>query len=127
MNDFKELIREALLGDEPYVPDVGREELERSVRKFEQRHKTARYLAWVGITMGSALTFFGAYSLWQADDQTSVKMLIVYGALIAFGSSQIAFMKQWVFRVQDHLSMMKEIKATQMLLADLLASRTAER
>lgn len=119
MSEFKDLVMEALLGDEPYKPDSGRAELEQSVRRFEQRERTSRHMAWFAITFGTAVLAFGVWGLWHADEATSLKPLLIYALLIFAGGTQIAFMKQWLFRVQDHYSMMKEIKATQLLLIEL--------
>ena len=91
MSEFKEMIVQALMGEEPYQPDVGRDALERSVRKFERRERTARYLGWFAVTFGTILFASGAYLLWRADESTSTKMLIVYAVLVFFGGSQIAF------------------------------------
>ncbi len=122
MSEFKDMVMEAFLGEEPYEPQQGRAELGESVRRFERRDKTARVMAWLAMTFGSALTVLGAWGLWSADETTGPKMLVVYGVCVLFGSTQIAFMKQWLFRVRDHLSMMKEIKGTQMMLLDLLGN-----
>ena len=121
MSEFKDLVTEALLGDEPYEPDRGRAELEQSVRRFERRERTFRHMAWFAILFGGAVLWYGVWGLWHADEATSLKLLFVHALLIFAGGTQIAFMKQWLFRVQDHLSMMKEIKATQLLMIELLA------
>lgn len=120
MSDFKDMLTQAFLGEEPFEPQHGRAELEESVRRFERRDRTARILAWLAVTFGSAVMASGVWGLWHADAGTSAKLLIVYAILVIFGGIQVGFMKMWLFRFQDHLSVMKEIKGTQMMLLDLL-------
>jgi len=114
MNDFVEMIREALLGEEPHPPDPDREALEASMRKLDQRTRTARGLAAVMVLFGSAVFAWGLIALLRAGEETHVTQAVLYGALFVVGASGVSFGKLWYAMMLNHHAVLKELKRAQL-------------
>ncbi len=50
MNEFAEMLKEAFVGEEPFDPRPGREAPQVSIRKYDARMKTVRYMAIFAVT-----------------------------------------------------------------------------
>ena len=72
MSEFAEMLKEAILGEEPYRPDRGRQALEASVAKFERRMRTVRLMALVMVTFASAVFVTGLVLFLGADAEATV-------------------------------------------------------
>ena len=114
MNDFAQLLKEALLGEEPYRPDPDREALEASVRKFDRRMRTVRGLAAFMVCATSAAFLFGLIALLRSGPETATKTLVLYGSLFVWGSVGVGFGKLWFAMMANHLAVMKELKMAQL-------------
>ncbi len=119
MSEFGDMLREAFIGDEPYIANKGREELERSVKKFEARMRVVRWLTGVMLTFSTLAFIAGITLLVRTDDQTTTRELGVYTFLFAFGLVTIGFGKMWFSQMQNHIALMKEIKVTQIRIEEL--------
>jgi hypothetical protein len=120
MKEFGDMLREALVGEEPYQPDPGREALERSVRKFEARAKTVRFLTWFTVTLATIVFVVGLVLLLRADESTSGRSLALYAVLTVGGFSLVGVSKMWFMGImQNHIQVMRELKVTQMSVLEL--------
>lgn len=117
MSEFTEIIKEAFLGEEPYDPRPGRAQLEESIRKFEARERTLRYLLWFAVTFMTAVSIGSAWAFLTSEPDTSTKRLILYGVLFLFACQSIGWSKMFLFSSQKALSVMKELKRIQLMLA----------
>ena len=75
MNQFQEMLKEAFMGEEPFDASPGRAALEASIRKFEQRDRTLRYMIWFAVIFMSAVCGWAAWSFFSSDDASAT-----YGA-----------------------------------------------
>ena len=118
MNEFKEMIKEAFLGEEPYDPSPGRAAIEESIHKFERRDRTMRFLMWFVVAFWGLIGTWAAWSFWHADSATSTKMLLLYTAAFLFAAQAIGWAKMFLFSIQKDLSVLKELKRVQLTLLD---------
>ena len=119
MSEFTDLIKEAFVGEEPYDPKPGREDLEAAIRKFENRDRTMRFLTWFAVTFQSAVLVFSIWKFWTADEATtSPKTLIIYATLSVWAMIAIGFMKTSLFTTQLGLGLRKDLKRLQLQLTE---------
>jgi len=123
MSEIYEMLREALVGLEPYHLDEGRDALEASVRKFETRLRTIRFMAIFAVTFG-AVAMIAGIVLFAGAAATPAKPLLCYAGLAAFGFSLIGFSKMWFAHMLNHIALMKELKATQLRIVEFGAVRS---
>lgn len=118
MSEFTEMIKEAFLGEEPYDPSPGRAELEASIRRFEARDRTLRFMMWFAVTFMTVVCVWAAWSFFAAAPETSTKKLILYAVLFLWGSEGIGWSKMFLFSTQKSLGVMKELKRVQLMLSE---------
>ncbi len=118
MSQFQEMLKEAFLGAEPFDPSPGREALEASIRKFEQRDRTLRRMLWFAVLFMSVLCYWAGWRLLTAEPEVSTKSLIVYATLFLFATQAIGWAKLFLFSTQQSLSLQKELKRTQLFLLE---------
>jgi len=118
MSEFKEMIKEAFLGEEPYDPSPGRAVIEEAIRKFERRDRTLRFLMWFVIAFWVAMGIWAAWSFWRADSETSTKMLLLYTAAFLFAAQAVGWAKMFLFSIQKDLSVLKELKRVPLTLLE---------
>jgi len=124
MSDFGDMLREAMLADEPYRPDASREAIERAVRGFETRARTIRRL---GLVMAGGPGLITALGLWVFFSATAGEDHRVLGALLTlFGIGASGLGKLWFHAMSNHLTLLRELKATQLAVAELAERRAAE-
>lgn len=118
MNDFAEMLKEALVGEEPYRPDPDREALEASLRKFDRRMRTVRALAAFMVCATSAAFLGGLIAFLSAGAEASTKTLVLWSSLFLWGSIGVGFGKFWFAMMANHLTVMKELKTTQLRMLE---------
>lgn len=116
MSEFTEIIKEAFLGEEPFDPSPGRAKLEESIRSFESRERTLRYLLWFAVLFMTAVSVASAWAFLASGPDTSTKELILYAALFLFAGQSIGWSKMFLFSTQKTLGVMKELKRVQLML-----------
>jgi len=127
MNDFTELLKEAFVGEEPYDSHPAREELEASLRTYERRERTLRYMLWLAVAFMSCVAYYSAWKFLTSDEEASTKQLILYAVLFLWSSTCIGWAKMFLLNTQKHLSILKELKRVQLALALQRESSNAER
>ena len=118
MTDFREMLREALLEDEPYREEPGRETIERSVDAFRTRMRSVRLLGLVLVAGPGVLFVAGLYLFFGpgAEDDTTR----ILGALVGlFGMGCSGMGKMWFHQMVSHVQGMKELKLARLDLAEL--------
>ena len=116
MNEFKEMLKEAFLGEQPYDPTPGREVLLSSLRQLEARERTLRWMLWFAVGFMSLVAFGAGWFFWKATEDTSVKDLILLATSFLFACQAIGWAKMFLFTTQKDLSVLKELKRVQMML-----------
>ena len=119
MTEFGEMIKEALLGEEPLEMHPAKETLERSVRKFEKRMRTVRFMAMFAVTFMSIVAVWVGVVFARAPEDTSTKTLLIYVAVFFWAFSVIGFGKMWFAMMQNDIGIRKEIKRMEVLLLEL--------
>ncbi len=114
MNEFTEMIKEAFVGEAPYDPSPGREALQTSIRRFERRDRTLRFMMWFAVTFMSVVAVWSGWSFWKSGPEESTKMLILYATVFLWASYGIGWAKMFLFSMQKNLSMLKELKRVQL-------------
>ena len=110
MNEFKQMIKEAFVGEEAYDPAQGREALVDSIRRFESRDRTLRWMMWFAVTFMTVLSVWAAWQFWASDPDASAKSLILYAVIFLWGCQGIGWAKMFLFSSQLGFSLMKELK-----------------
>lgn len=118
MNEFKALLREAFLGEEPFDPAPGRAALLASARSLEDRERVLRRLMWLAVTLMTAVAAWGAWSFFTAGDGASVKRLVLAATAFLFGVQGVGTLKMSLFSLQKDLSVLKELKRVQLMLLE---------
>ena len=118
MSDFTEMIKEAFVGEEPYDPTPGRAAIEESIRKFERRDRTLRFLMWFVVTFMVAVGIWAAWQFWHADAGESTKMLLLYAVAFLFAGQAVGWAKMFLFSMQKDLSVLKELKRLQLIMLE---------
>lgn len=113
MSEFGDMLKEALVGDEPFRAAPERKALEESVRKFERRIKAIRFMAFFAVTFMTIVTLGGLIPLLRATDDTSGRSLAIYVLLVLFGSTGIGWGKMWFAMMVNHIAVIKELKVIQ--------------
>ena len=117
MNEFKEMIKEAFLGEEPYDPSSGQEDLQAAIRSYESRDRTLRLMMWFAATFMSVVAAWAAWSFFATGPETSTKKLILYATAFLFASQGVGWAKMFLFSAQKDLSVLKELKRIQLIWA----------
>ncbi len=116
MNDFKEMLKEAFVGEEPYDPAPSRAVLEDSLRHFESRDRMTRILMWVAVSFMSLLVGWSVWSFVRAGEDAGVRELLLYSTAFLFGCQGIAWSKMLLFTSQLDFRILKELKRVQLSL-----------
>ena len=113
------MIKEAFVDAEPFDPDPGREALQSAVDRFTRRMRTVRVMAWViAVPFMATVMIWALVSLLRAPEDTSTGTLLLYGVLFLWASIGVGFIKGWFAMMQNHLSVMKELKRLQLMMLD---------
>ena len=124
IREFKNMIREAMLGEEPFAPDPGRAALENAVRSYEDRMSMMRKVTWLlMVPFGAAVFGTGIWLLSQTDAETTTREWMIYGLMALFGYMIVGFGKLWFLLMQNHFSLMREVKAAQIQIQELSTKR----
>ena len=118
MNEVQAMIKEALMGEEPFAPDQGSTDLKASIRRFETQDRMLRLLLWGAVLTQTGLCVWSGYRFWQADAETSTKSLILYATLFLVSIQCIAWSKMVIFNNQKSYSVLKELKRVQLMLLE---------
>ena len=119
MNEFKEILKEAFVGEEPYDPSPDRGRLQAAIRAFEARDRILRWMLWFAVTFMSVVAVWAAWSFASADAETSTKSLVLYATAFLFASTCVGYAKLMLFTAQRGFSIMKELKRTQLTLLEM--------
>ena len=115
MNQFQEMMKEAFLGEEPFDASPGREALEASIRKFEQRDRVLRLMVWFGVTFMTGVCVWAAWSFLGAEPDASSRSLILYATVFLFAGQAVGWSKMFLFSTQQSFSLQKELKRAQLM------------
>jgi hypothetical protein len=117
MSQFSEMLKEAFV-DEPFVQDPSTDGLRASVRKFEQRMRTVRWMSFLAVTFFTGFAVWMALLLFTAPDDTSVRWLLVYAMGLLYAVIGIGFGKGWFALMHNHIAVMKEFKRVELMLLE---------
>jgi len=120
MSEFATLIKEALIGDEPFAAMPGREAVEASIRQFERRMRTIRRMTWTGVSLMFAVVVFAIVGFVRLDESASVRSIMIYLGLFIWGNVGVAMAKLWFATAHDNIALMKELKRVQILIIDVM-------
>ena len=109
MNEFKKMLEEAFLGEEPYDLHPSRAELESALRKFEQRDRTMRRMLWFAVVFMAAVAVASAWTFLEAGADDA-KRLIFCATLFLWANVGVGWAKMFLFQTQQHLTVLKELK-----------------
>ena len=85
MNEFAEMLKEAFVGEEPFDPRPGREAIQASIRKYDARMKTVRYMAIFAVTFMSVVCVYCFVWLLRAPDEMRVHARMIADRATAVG------------------------------------------
>ena len=106
MSDLGDMLREALLDDEPYRPEAGEAALEAAVVKFGARMRTVRRMGMVIVFGPTLFLVAGVWLFASAADGTDR----VLGALLTlFGLSAAGTGKLWFHAMVSHVQVMQDV------------------
>jgi len=118
MNDFQEMIREAFVGEEPYVPGQDRAMIQASIRKFEGQDRMVRWLLWFSVLLMTGIFIWSTLRFYAAEPDATPKQLILDAILILSSMQCIGWAKMFIFSNQKNVSILKELKRTQLMLLE---------
>ncbi len=119
MSEFGDLIKEAFAGEEPFDPRPTRDALEMSIRKFDRRMRTVRWMTWLGVTFMGVVSILTIVGVLRAPADVSPRTLALYLMVFAIAFSAIGFMKFWLVMMQNDIGLRKELKRVQMMMLNL--------
>ena len=118
MNEFAEMLKEAFVGEAPFESTPPRAAIEASIRKFEKRMRTVRFMAWFGAAFGGLVMLVALVRLIQLPPDTNFKTLLLYAVAFFWGLGITGMIKMWLFIMQNDIGMRKELKRVQLMLID---------
>ena len=118
MNEFAQMLKEAFVGEEPFDARPGREALQASIRKYDARMKTVRYMAIFAVTFMSVVFFYCFIWLLRAPDDTSTRVLIIYAVIVGWAMGAIGFSKGWFAMMHNDIGLRKELRRIQMMMLE---------
>lgn len=110
MSEFSKLIKEMLLGDEPFDQERASRSLDAALKQYDRRLTTSRWLFLIATTAMTAAMVVMLVLLLSADPHLSTKLLIVYAAFFVVAMQGIGFMKNWFFNMNNHTVLLKELR-----------------
>lgn len=115
MSEFREMLREALIGDEPFQEQKNEAHLRAAVERYDRRMKTVRFMAWFPVGFMGLVV---AVCVWRfaVTEPAEVKALLAYTALFVFAMTAIGWSKLWLMVMHNHIESQKELVRVQMLL-----------
>ncbi len=118
MNEFAEMLKEAFVGEEPFDPRPGREALQASIRKYDARMKTVRYMAIFAVSFMSVVGVYCFIWLLRAPDETSTRLLLIDAIVFGWALGAVGFSKLWFAMMHNDIGLRKELKRVQMMMLD---------
>jgi len=118
MNEFQAMLKEALMGEEPFNTEQGSADLKASIRKFESQDKMLRALLWGSVVFQMGLFIWSGWKFCTSDADSSPKSLILYATLFLISIQCIGWSKMFIFSNQKSFSILKELKRVQLLLLE---------
>lgn len=116
MNEFAKMLKEAFVGEEPFDPRPGREALQASIRKYDARMKTVRYMAIFAVTVMGVVAVYCFVWLLRAPDDTSTRLLIIYALVFGWALGAVGFAKAWFAMMHNDIGLRKELRRVQMMM-----------
>lgn len=110
MSDFSKLIKEMLLGDEPFDQERGSRSLDTALEQYDRRFRTSRALALIATTLMTAAMVTMLVLLFSSDETTSTRDLVIYASFFVAAMQGIGFMKSWFFNMHNHTVLLKDLK-----------------
>lgn len=120
MNQFREMLREAFAGAEPYDPVPQRPAIEAAIEQIGQRDRMMRVLVWFAVTFLTVVAVWAGWSFFALEDP-SPRALILRATLFLWAILGVWFMKMLLFVTQRELAIHRELKRTQLMLLDMRA------
>lgn len=118
MSELSRLMREILLGDEPFDTERARRTAEDALALFDRRLKAARWLFATSTVVLFAATVWLVVLLVGAEEGTPMKHLLIYAAGAVIASNAVGLMKSWYFNMHNHTLMLKELRRLEARLLD---------
>ncbi len=118
MNEFAEMLKEAFVGEEPFDARPGREALQASIRKYDARMKTVRYMAIFAVTFMGVVGIYCFVWLLRAPDETSTRVLIIYALVFGWALGAVGFSKGWFAMMHNDIGLRKELRRMQMMMLE---------
>ncbi len=118
MNEFAQMLKEAFVGEEPFDPRPGREALQASIRKYDARMKTVRYMAIFAVSFMGVVGVYCFIWLLRAPDETSTRVLIIYALVFGWALGAVGFCKGWFAMMQNDIGLRKELRRIQMMMLE---------
>ncbi len=119
MTEFGELLKEALVGEEPMDMHPARDVLEQSVRKFDKRMRAVRLMAVFAVGFMGIVSIVVGVMVYRAPQDVSPKTLFMYGGVFFIAFSAIGFCKMWFAMMHNDIGLRKEIKRMEVLLLEV--------
>ena len=116
MNEFKEMIKEAFLGEETPAASPAREAVEVALRRLDRRDRVVRVLSWFMVTFMTLVGIAAAVLFAQEAGTPLGKAHLVYAALFTMAFVGIGAGKLFLLAMQNHLGVLKELKRVELML-----------
>ena len=116
MNEIREFLAEAFLGEEAYDPSPGREAMERALRDFDAQERLLRRLMWFAVLCMSGLAAWAAWSFARGGSEASTRSLVLHATLFLAAVQGVGWSKMFLFTTQKNLQVLKELKRLQLTL-----------
>jgi len=118
MSEFQDMLKEALIGDEPFQEHQNEAHLQEAVKRYDRRMKTVRFMTWFPVGFMTVLVV-GCLWRFAVTDPSEVKELLVYALLFVFAMTAIGWSKLFLMMMHNHVESQKELVRVQMLLLAL--------
>lgn len=122
MSDFKDMLREALIEDEPYRAETGVEALEHSVQHYRARMRTVRFMGLMLVAGPGLFLVAGAWLYLRAAPLADDVQRLLFAMLALFGLTAVGMGKLWFHGMVAQVQLMRELKALQLAVARLGSS-----
>jgi len=127
LNEFGEMLKEALAGEAPLDPRPTPESLEASMRKFDQRSRAMRRLTFLGLAFMGTLSILTVVGVLRTPADASPRTLALYLMAFGFTFSAVGSMKFWLFLMQNDIAHRKELRRIELMILDLAGDESGGR
>ncbi len=122
MSEFVEMMKELLLGDEPFPAERAREDLRQALQRFDRRMRLARNMTWIYVTAMLVAGVWAVNAIVSAPEGAGLKSLLIYLIVILVVVQGIGLCKLWFFMEHNNFLVLREIKRLHIEVASLTPS-----